>query len=193
MSGLAVRDPSPTPKLAAALLQEGVGRAYGVQLLLRQQPWHGFFGWVAYTISRSERQDTPTSSWRRFDYDQPHVLTIVGSKELGAWTFGARFRYASGLPRTPAIGAFYDTKDDAYQPIFGAQNSLRLPDFWQMDVRVDRTFPLGGVARLLVYVEGLNVTNRANGEEYIYNLDYTRRGVVTGLPAIAVLGARVDL
>ena len=39
----------PTPRLAEALLQEGVGRAYGVQLLLRQQPWHGFFGWVAYT------------------------------------------------------------------------------------------------------------------------------------------------
>lgn len=193
MSNLAVRDPSPTPKLAQALLPEGVGRAYGVQMLLRMQPWRGFFGWVAYTISRSERQDTPTSSWRLFDYDQPHVLTVVGSKELGAWTVGLRFRYATGLPRTPVIGAFYDAKDDLYQPIFGAQNSIRLPDFWQLDVRVDRSFLLGDSARLLVYVEGLNVTNRANGEEYIYNVDYSRRGTVTGLPIIAVVGARVEL
>jgi hypothetical protein len=37
------------------------------------------------------------------------------------------------------------------------------------------------------------VTNHTNGEEYIYNVDYTKRGVITGLPAIAVLGARVDL
>jgi hypothetical protein len=193
MSGLAVRNPSPTPELAQALLQEGVGRAYGVQALLRQQPWHGFFGWVAYTISRSERMDTPGSSWRLFDYDQPHVLTVVASKELRAWTVGMRFRYARGLPRTPVIGAFYDAKDDLYQPIFGPQNSIRLPDFWQLDLRVDRSFLLGDTARLLVYVEGLNVTNHANGEEYIYNVDYTRRGTITGLPAIAVVGARVDL
>ncbi|MGD0529652.1 MAG: TonB-dependent receptor, partial [Polyangiaceae bacterium] len=193
MSGLAVRNPSPTPMLAQALLQEGVGRAYGVQMLLRQQPWHGFFGWVAYTMSRSERRDTPGASWRLFDYDQPHALTVVASKELQAWTVGLRFRYATGLPRTPVIGAFYDAKDDVYQPIFGAQNSIRLPDFWQLDLRVDRSFLLGRGGRLLVYVEGLNVTNRANGEEYTYNTDYTRRGIITGLPVIAVVGARVDL
>jgi TonB family protein len=193
MSGLAVRNPSPTPQLAQALLQQGVGRAYGLQLLLRQQPWHGFFGWVAYTLSRSERLDTPGSSWRLFDYDQPQTLTIVASKELGAWTVGTRFRLATGLPRTPVLGAFYDAKDDVYQPAFGAQNSIRLPAFWQLDLRVDRSFRLGESARLLVYLEGLNVTNRANGEEYVYDVDYTRRGIVTGLPVIAVLGARVEL
>ena len=193
MSNLAVRDPSPTPLLTQALLQEGVGRAYGVQLLLRQQPWHGFFGWVAYTISRSQRLDTPGASWRLFDYDQPHSLTVVASKEVGAWTFGTRFRFATGLPRTPVVGAFYDAKDDVYQPIFGAQNSIRLPSFWQLDVRVDRSFLLGDTARLLVYLEGLNVTNHANGEEYVYSVDYTRRGTITGLPIVAVLGARVEL
>jgi hypothetical protein len=193
MSGLAVRNPSPTPALAQALLQDGVGRAYGIQALLRQWPWHGFFGWIAYTISRSERRDAPGTSWRLFDYDQPHVLTVVGSKELQAWTIGMRFRFARGLPRTPVNGAFYDTKDDLYEPIFGPQNSIRLPDFWQLDLRVDRSFLLGETARVLVYIEGLNVTNRANGEEYIYNVDYTRRGTITGVPAIAVIGARVDL
>jgi hypothetical protein len=193
MANLTVRDPSPTPKLAQALLAEGVGRAYGVQLLFRQQPWHGFFGWVAYTMSRSERQDTPGANWRLFDYDQPHVLTIVASKELAAWTFGARFRYATGLPRTPVIGAFYDAKDDVYQPLFGPQNSVRLPDFWQLDLRIDRSFVLGESARLLVYLEGLNVTNHANGEEYIYNVDYSQRSTITGLPTIGVVGVRVEL
>jgi hypothetical protein len=192
-SGLAVRDASPTPRLTEALLPEGVGRAYGVEVLLRQQPWHGFFGWIAYTLSRSERRDTPGSSWRLFDADQPHVLTAVASRELGAWTVGLRFRYARGFPRTPVVGAFYDAKDDLYQPIFGAQNSIRLPDFWQLDLRLDRSFRLGESARVLVYVEGLNVTNRANGEEYVYSADFTRRGTITGLPALAVVGARMDL
>ncbi|MGD0675053.1 MAG: TonB-dependent receptor [Polyangiaceae bacterium] len=193
LSGLAVRNPSPSPGLTQALLEEGVGRAYGVQTLLRQQPWHGFFGWVAYTISRSERHDTPNAAWRLLDYDQPHVLTLVASQAIEAWTVGMRFRYARGLPRTPVIGAFYDAKDDLYQPVFGAQNSIRLPDFWQLDLRLDRSIFIGDFARIVVYLEGLNVTNHANGEEYIYNVDYTRRGTITGLPAIAVLGVRVDL
>ena len=174
-------------------MQQGVGRSYGVQLLLRQQPWHGFFGWVAYTISRSERRDVPDGGWRLFDYDQPHALTIVASKEVEHWTFGARFRYASGLPRTPVAGSFYDAKDDEFDPVFGAQNTLRLPPFWQLDARVDRSFALGEGARLLVYVEGLNVTNRSNAEEYVYATDYSRRSTITGLPIVAVVGARVEL
>ena len=101
-----------------------------------------------------------------------------------------------GLPRTPVIGAFYDTKDDDFEPVFGAQNTLRLPAFWQIDVRVDRAFPFHVGAddgRVLVYLEGLNVTNRSNAEEYVYGVDYTRRGAITGLPIVAVLGARVEL
>ena len=193
MTGLSVRDPSPTPRLTEALLQEGIGHAYGLQLLLRQEPWHGFFGWVAYTMSRSERRDTPTSAWRLFDYDQPQVLTVVATKEIGAWSFGARFRLASGLPRTPVTGAFYDTKDDVYQPVFGAQSSVRLPTFEQLDVRVDRSFLLGPAVRLLLFVEGLNVLDRGNGEELTYNVDYSRHGYVTGLPLLAVVGGRLEL
>lgn len=193
MDHLAVRNPAPTPPLAEALLDEGIGRSYGVQLLLRQQPWHGFFGWLAYTISRSERRDSPGAGWRLFDYDQPHVLTVVGSKALGPWTVGARLRFAVGLPRTPVIGAFYDAKDDLYDPIFGPQNSIRLPDFWQLDLRVDRVFRLGEESRLTGYLEVLNATDHTNGEEYVYNADYTRRGVITGLPIFPVLGVRVDL
>ncbi len=193
MSDLAVRDPSPTPRLANALLQDGVGRSYGVQLLLRQRPWHGFLGWISYTLSRSERRDAPDLGWRLFDYDQPHALTIVGNQELGAWTLGVRFRFATGLPRTPVLGATFDTKDDVFQPVFGPQNSERLPDFWQLDARVDRAFSLGRAARLLLYLECLNATNHANGEEFIYSVDYSRRGTVLGLPIVAVLGARVEL
>ena len=193
MNHLTSRDPAPAPKLAGALIETGVGRSYGVQIVLRQRPWHGFFCWVAYTISRSERRDTPASSVRLFDYDEPHVLSVVGSKELGRWKVGVRFRYASGAPRTPVVGAFYDEKDDAFQPIFGAHNGTRLPAFWQLDARVDRSFELSETTRLLVYLEVLNVTDHANAEEFSYSPDYTRRSVITGLPVVGVLGARLEI
>jgi outer membrane receptor protein involved in Fe transport len=192
MSDLTVRDQAPTPRLAEALLQEGVGRAYGLQILLRQQPWHGFFGWIACTLSRSERMDAPGSGWRLFDSDQPDLLAVVANKELGSWTVGLRLRYATGLPRTPVTGALYDARDDVYQPIFGPKNTLRLPAFWQLDLRVDRRFDLGRGARAILYVEGLNVTDHANAEEFVYNVDYTRRGAITGLPTVAVVGARIE-
>jgi hypothetical protein len=191
--GLAVRDPSPTPALARVLLDDGIGRAYGVQWLLRQQLWRGFSGWVAYTVSRSERRDAPTAGWRLFDDDQPHTLAVVASQTAGPWTFGARMRFARGLPRTPVTGALFDARDDAYQPVFGAQNSVRLPDFWQLDLRVDRAFELGRGARLVVSLEGLNVTDQSNGEEFVYSADYARRGTVAGLPVLGVAGARVEL
>ncbi len=192
MSDLIARDPSPTPKLAQALLQDGVGRSYGVQILLRQRSWNGFTGWVAYTISRSERRDFSGADWRLFDYDQPHVLTVVASKELGEWDLGLRIRYARGLPRTPVTGAFYDARDDVFQPIFGAHNSIRLPDFCQVDVRLDRRFSIGRLAHVVVSIEALNLLNRGNSEDYVYNADFSRRGAITGLPLLAVLGARVE-
>jgi hypothetical protein len=193
MSGLTVRSPSTIPGLAEALVQDGVGRSYGVQVLLRQEPWHGFFGWIAYTISRSERRDAPGARWRLFDYDEPHVLTAVASVRLGDWIFGARFRFASGQPRTPVVGSFYDAKDDVYDPVFGMQNSIRLPDAWALDLRVDRELRLGAGIRLLFYVEGLDVTDHVNAEEFVYSPDYTRRGVIAGLPALGTAGLRVEL
>ena len=131
------RNEAPTPPLAQALVQEGVGRSYGGQLLVRQELWKGFFGWVTYSISRSERQDHPDRDWRLFDYDQTHVLGVVASYEYRGWVAGVRFRYTSGMPRTPVVGAFYDARGDQYQPLFGAQNSIRIPAFWQLDLRAD--------------------------------------------------------
>jgi hypothetical protein len=193
MDGLAVRSPAQTPALAQTLIESGVGRSYGLQVLVRQRPWRGFTGWVSYTISRSERRDVPGGGFRLFDFDQPHVLTLVGGKQAGAWAFGARFRFAVGLPRTPVIGAFYDAKDDQYDPVFGAQNGIRLPPFWELDLRVDRAFALGRLARADIYLEGLNVIEHANAEEYVYSANYARRAVVSGLPVVVSLGARVEL
>jgi hypothetical protein len=193
LSNLAVRDPSPTPKLAGALLESGVGDSYGVQLLLQQRPWHGFSGSLAYTISRSERRDTPESGVRLFDGDQSQLLAAQVSQSLADWSLGARLRGASGAPRTPVIGAFYDEKGDTHQPVLGSVNSLRLPAFWQLDLRLDRKFRLGKETLLLAYLELLNVTHRVNAEEYVYSQDYTRRGAVTGMPFLAVAGLRLEL
>jgi hypothetical protein len=192
MKDLVVRSRLTNPLLARALTQNGEGRSYGVQLLLRQELWEGFFGWVSYAISRSERRFEGDDTWRAFDFDQPHVLSVVASQEIGRWGFGARFRYASGNPRTPVIGSSYDARSDRYDPVFGPQSSLRIPAFWQLDVRIERSFALGEVARLLLFADIQNVTNRENAEEIVYSASFRQRSTITSLPTIAIVGGRLE-
>jgi hypothetical protein len=120
------------------------------------------------------------------------VLTVVANKELGAWTFGARYRLASGSPRTPVFGSFYDARTDTLQPIVGVQNTDRLPRFQQLDVRVERSFELPQDTHLRVYADVQNVLFRRNAEEYLYTYDYRSRAVLSGLPTLAIVGVRVD-
>jgi TonB family protein len=190
---LASRSELATPPLATALVQDGLGRSYGGQLLLRQELSHGVFGWITYSLIRSERKDHPDTAWRLLDYDQTHVVSVLASYDLGSgWQLGARLRYATGVPRTPVMGAYFNARDDQFEPLFGAHNAMRVPAFYQLDARLERTFAIAG-HRSNVFLDVQNVTNRKNPEEIIYNFDYSARKYITGLPTLAVIGARVEL
>jgi hypothetical protein len=191
LDDLVARDLAVTPMLAEALTQDGIGNVYGVQLTARVIGWHGLSGWLSYNLSRSRRKDADDQPWRYFDHDQTNGLIAVAGWEHELWTLGARVRYATGEPRTPVIGAFFDSASGRYEPIPGAHNGVRLPAFFAADVRVERRFPLGPV-RGAVYLEIQNLTNRANAEELVYNADFTQQGYLTSLPLLAIVGVRVE-
>jgi hypothetical protein len=187
---LAVRNASDSPAVSEALVASGSGRARGVQVLLRRELQNGVFGWVAWTVSRSERRDATSPSWRLFDYDQTHVGTaVLGWQPSERWDLSGRARYASGLPRTPVLGADYDATRDRYEPRFGGVNTIRLPSFVQLDLRAAHTFPLR-TGKLMVYLEVLNVTNRANAEEFVFAPDFSERDIIRGLPVLPFMGAQ---
>jgi TonB family protein len=187
---LAVRSPLPSPLLAQALVDSGVGRARGVQLLVRASLARRLFGWVTYTYSKSERAMAWGDPYYPYDFDQTHVLGAVASYDLGhGFEVGARARYATGYPRTPVESAYFDVKSGTYQPIFGALNSIRIPDFVQLDVRLSKRFTLPHSV-LEAYLDVQNATNRQNPEEIVYSPDYSQRKYITGLPLLPVAGAR---
>ncbi len=192
LDDLVVRDTSATPKLAAVLTQLGTGQVYGLQLTARAVPWHGLEGWITYGVSRSTRRDAPDATTRFFDHDQTHNLVAVVGWRRGRWSLGGRMRLASGEPRTSVIGAFFDARSGRYQPIRGSQNDVRLPLFFAVDARVQRSFAIGN-GTLAAYVELQNLSNRANPEEFVYSADYQQQQYLTGLPLLTIAGLRWEL
>jgi TonB family protein len=191
-SDLVTRSPLSAPVAAQALIQDGRGRAYGTQILLRHDLSGRFFGWLSYTLMRSERTDGGSQSYRLFDFDQTHVFTALASYDLGAgFEAGARFRYSTGYPRTPVTSAVYDARTDSFQPVFGAHNTIRIPEFYQFDVRIAKRFKLGEKSDIEVYLDVQNVSNHGNPEEIVYNFDYTQKSYITGLPVLPVLGGKL--
>jgi hypothetical protein len=47
-------------------------------------------------------------------------------------------------------------------------------------------------AKLSVFIDVQNITNRKNPEEIIYSQDYKQRSYIIGLPILAVVGARLE-
>lgn len=166
------------------------GRGYtnGVELFVRRLPSARLFGWVSYTRSVSRRQDSPEVAWRWYDYDQPHVGTVVASYKLSPkWETGLKWRYASGQPETPLVGAYYDPVYDRYRPVYGEVNSVRKPAYHRLDLSVSREARYN-TWRLRWYLEILNVYNSKNVIGYDYNEDYTERKEVKQLPFLPYLG-----
>jgi TonB family protein len=173
----------------------GIGRIYGGELSINLRPATGrhYFGYLSYTLSRSERQDGPLEPWRLFDFDQTHILTAAFVYNFPRnWEIGGTFRVVSGNPYTPVIGSIYDALNDVYIPIDGRVNTLRNPLFHELNLRIQKKWIFQGW-RLAVFLDIRNVYNQQNQEGIIYNYDYSRQTPLLGLPIIPSLGIRGEL
>ena len=169
-------------------LNEGKGRSYGAEFLLRHYPHKRFFGWLAYTLSRSERLNLDTGEYQVFSFDQTHILTGVAGYNLPRnFDISLRFRYVTGNPYTPIVGSVFDADQDSYRPVNGAPNSARNKAFNQLDFRVDKSFVYD---RWMfgVYLDVQNVYNASNAEGVQYNYDYTESAPINGIPIFPNLG-----
>ena len=190
---LAVRAPSATPALAELLVSQGQGRNYGVQVALRFRPSSRLFAWLTYSFMRAQRRADAMAAWRLFDFDQTHVgQAVVSYRHSSGIELGARMQLTTGAPRTPVQGAVFNAGSGLYDPIFGAHNSIRIPAFFELSLRVawKRTLSWGS---LQLWLDVQNATNRSNAEEIIYTSDYSQRGFITGLPILPLVGAQVRL
>jgi hypothetical protein len=167
-----------------------VGRVVGVEVVARHEMHSRFTGWLAYTLSRSQRRDSGETDYRLFQYDQTHILTAVGMLSLPRnWQLSSRFRLVSGNPQTPVAGSVFDSARAEYQPIYGPKFSSRDPMFYQLDIRLDKRWIYNGWM-LNAYLDIQNISNHTNAEGMSYNADYTQTKTTSGIPIYPILGVR---
>jgi TonB family protein len=164
--------------------------SYGLELLLKRQISPHFFGWLSYTFSRSRVRETGDTTWSPTAFDQPNVLNAVASWKPGrGFELGVRYQYAAGRVTTPVVGATYNADTGSYSPVNGGHDSQRLPDFSQLDVRVEKDWLYNKWA-LGLYLDVINVFNTKNVEAWQYDYRYRERAPVTSLPFLPTLGVK---
>jgi TonB family protein len=183
----------------------GQARAYGLELLLRHAITQHFYGWIAYTLSRSEvagalAEGVPMGmngmprngsdlSWRPGPFDQTHNLIVVASYRFENWETGFSYRLVTGTPRTPVVGSFFDADFGTYTRENGPPGSARNAMFSQLDVRIERRFTFDRWV-LGVYVDCINVLNSENAEGVLYDYRSRQSAPLRGVPILPILGLR---
>ena len=113
------------------ILEMRESRSYGIELLLKRDFTHQLHGWISYTLSRAERLVGNYGPVVPSDWDQRHILSVLGNYRLPHnWTLGARFHFNTGRP--------YPVPD----PVQKAVDYYRLAPFVQLDVRIEKRFVL---------------------------------------------------
>jgi hypothetical protein len=101
-------------------------RVWGADLLLRYHADDHFFGWIAYTLSRSTEKPGPGEPEKLAPNDQTHLLNLVGSYRLGrGWEAGGRFRYTTGFVYDACSAGLFDNSQGSYR-CYGAEKQKRL-------------------------------------------------------------------
>lgn len=163
---------------AASSISEG--RAYGLEVLLQQKLYKGFYGILAYTLSWSEFTDKNgnlvPSTW-----DTRHIINLVGGKKIKKnWEVGFRFRMNTGSPYTP-----YNTAASSLTQVwditgmgllnYDLLNTERLSLFHAMDIRIDKKW-FFEKCNLNLYLDIQNVYNSVNALAPILVLDRDENG-----------------
>lgn len=170
------------------LANSGRGTTYGATASAGVIARH----WIAMAtvvVEHSDRQVTPTSRARPFEYDQPVRFDVRVTHFVGAWQLGAHWALREGLPYTRVAGAHYDADRDVYLPDFAPLYAERFPWQHQLDLRVDRAIG----SRLRAYLDIANVYDARAAIGWDYNFNFTVRRAVTAPAITPTLGIRGEL
>ncbi|MBS2023152.1 MAG: TonB-dependent receptor [Deltaproteobacteria bacterium] len=170
----------------------GFARAYGLEVLLRKELSAHLFGWISYTLAKSEQIERPGWQWEPTVYDQRHVLTLlVGWRPSTQVEFSSRVRLASGNPVRTVTGSSFNADTGTYVTDTAPFGSAHLPTFVQADLQVNNIWT-SDLFKLSLYAECQNLFARRNAEFQVYNYRFDQEGSIPGVPILGAVGAKVS-
>lgn len=114
----------------------GIGRAYGAELLFRKRKGK-ITGWIAYTISRTERlfDEVNNKTWYPARQDRLHDISIVGIYSINErLNVSATWVYYTGNAVTFPSGKY--EIDGQVVNYYTERNGYRMPDYHRLDIGV---------------------------------------------------------
>ena len=149
------------------LTSAGEGYSEGVEWFVEKRLISKLYGQGNLSFART-RHAGLDRVLRPGSFDYPFVFNLLGGYRLSrAWEFSARLSFLSGRPFTPYDQAVSTAQRRGVYDLTRV-NAERAPDYGRVDIRVDRTFTVGGQP-LNVFVGVQNVTNRRNFASYAWN------------------------
>ena len=129
-----------------ALSSTASGRAYGLETLFRWQASGKFNLVSSFTLYRSEYRNHSEDKFISSAWDNRFILNMSGTYNLPKrWSIGGKLSYIGGSPYTPydeeksSLVEAWDAKGQPYYD-YSRYNTERLPNFAQLDLRVDKSF-----------------------------------------------------
>jgi TonB family protein len=178
---------------------DGMARMGGMEILIKHEQSKRFFGWVAYSLSRSERWNNELRKWELFSSDQTHYLQLIGNYKLTpTQDIGTRLRFVSGDPTTPVLGVKeFNATYGYYEAKYGERNSDRMAPYIGWDLRYEKQFTynkwLWSLYLDVTHVENLFNKGYRSPEfaGYQWNYDYTEKVIFADITRPA-LGLKVE-
>lgn len=165
-----------------ATVAGGTGFARGVDLFLKGNGPLGTTGRLTYSYLTSRRTDPNSGVIADAPFDIPQTLTVVLERALPyRIQLGGAYRYATGRPVTPVVGAVRDSTGYRWIPSYGAPLSERLPHFARVDLSVSQLRAISPNWLVVLYASVNNVLGRSNIYDYTYSADYRTRTAVGSL------------
>jgi hypothetical protein len=116
-----------------SVLLYGIGRAYGLELLLKKKEGR-LTGWIGYTLSKTERkiEGINGNNWYNARQDRTHDISVVGIYDLNdRWSISGVFVYNTGDAVTYPTGKYNLQGQTLYQ--YAARNANRMPAYHRLD------------------------------------------------------------
>lgn len=149
------------------LVAQGEGHSEGVEFFVEKRLTEKLYGQGNLSASRT-RHAGLDGVLRPGSFDYPFVFNLIGGYRLSpVWELSARLSFLSGRPYTPYDQAVSTEQRRGVYDLTRV-NAARAPDYGRVDIRVDRTFTVGGQP-LNFFLGVQNVTNRKNFASYSWN------------------------